>query len=124
MKYNRVGALYTEGTAESVPAFLLFGRCHSKGAGVAHSIPGGCDRAVGALDLGDAERVDAAVEGIGDAADVPSDGGRRVRGGVGEGWFGGAPAPPPSAEPPPSLAQLTADIISAYVSNRFTPTGM
>ena len=28
------------------------------------------------------------------------------------------------AEPPPSLAQLTADIISAYVSNRFTPPGM
>ena len=28
------------------------------------------------------------------------------------------------AEPPPSLAQLTADIISAYVSTRFTPPRM
>jgi hypothetical protein len=27
-------------------------------------------------------------------------------------------------EPPPSLAQLTADIILAYVSNRFTQPGM
>ena len=84
------------------------------------------------------------LKGIGDASHMPADGGRRVRGGVGEGWFGGAPAPLPSskphhrmqknqsesfvvthgAEPPPSLAQLTADIIFAYVSNRFTPPGM
>jgi len=28
------------------------------------------------------------------------------------------------AEPPPSLAPLMADIISAYVSNGFTPPGM
>jgi hypothetical protein len=31
------------------------------------------DPAVGTLDVGDAELVDMAVEGIGDAADVPSD---------------------------------------------------
>ena len=28
---------------------------------------------IGALDVGDAERVDVAVEGIGNAADMPSD---------------------------------------------------
>jgi hypothetical protein len=92
----------------------------------------------------DAELVDMTVEGIGDAAHMPPDGGRHVPGGVGEGWFGGAPAPLLSSKPhrrmqknqsespvvthgaeaPPSLAQVTADIIFAYVSNRFTPPGM
>jgi len=40
---------------------------------VAHVVPGGLDPAVGTLDVRDAELVDVAVEGIGDAADVPSD---------------------------------------------------
>jgi hypothetical protein len=54
-------------------ACLLLGRCSSERAGVAHVVPGGLDPAVGALDVSDAELVDVAVEGIGDAAHVPPD---------------------------------------------------
>jgi hypothetical protein len=36
-------------------------------------IPGGLDPAIGALDVRDAELVDMAVEGIGDAAYMPAD---------------------------------------------------
>jgi hypothetical protein len=53
--------------------FLLFGACRGERAGVAHVVPGGLDPAVRALDVGDAERVDMAVEGVGDAGDVPPD---------------------------------------------------
>jgi hypothetical protein len=52
--------------------FLLLCRCH-EGTGVAHVVPGGLAPAVGALDVGDAEVVDMAVDGIGDAAHVPAD---------------------------------------------------
>jgi hypothetical protein len=41
--------------------------------GVGHVFPGGLDPAVGALDVGDAERVDVAVEGIGEAGHPRSD---------------------------------------------------
>jgi hypothetical protein len=54
-------------------AFLLFGTYCGEYTRVAHVVPGGRDPAVGTLDVGDAELVDMAVEGIGDAADVPSD---------------------------------------------------
>jgi hypothetical protein len=54
-------------------AFLLFGRCRCERAGVADVVPGSRDPAVGTLDVGDAEPVDMAVEGIGDAAHVPPD---------------------------------------------------
>ena len=54
-------------------AFLLLGLSRSKRARVAHVVPGGRDPAIGALDVGDAERVDMAVEGIGDAAHVSPD---------------------------------------------------
>jgi hypothetical protein len=51
-----------------LPAFLLFCPCHAERAGVAHVVPDGLDPAVGAVDVGDAELVDIAVEEIGDAA--------------------------------------------------------
>src|ERR671918_170513 len=54
-------------------AFLLLSPCRGERTGVAHVVPGGRDPAVGTLDVGDAELVDMAVEGIGDAAHVPSD---------------------------------------------------
>jgi hypothetical protein len=41
--------------------------------GIANVVPCGRDPAVGTLDMGDAELVDMAVEGIGDAARMPSD---------------------------------------------------
>ena len=56
---------------ERLPAFLLLGFCHGEGTRAAHVVPGGLDPAVGALDVGDAERVDMAVEGVGDAAHMP-----------------------------------------------------
>jgi hypothetical protein len=52
-------------------AFLLSGPCGCERTGVADVVPGGRDPAVGTLDVGDAEVVDMAVEGIGDAAWVP-----------------------------------------------------
>jgi hypothetical protein len=52
---------------------LLLGRCRCERTGVAHVVPGRLDPAVGALDVRNAELVDVAVEGIGDAADVPAD---------------------------------------------------
>jgi hypothetical protein len=55
------------------PAFLPLGRCHGERTGVAHVVPGGLDPAVGTLDVRDAELVDMAVEGIGDAARMPPD---------------------------------------------------
>ena len=54
-------------------AVLLFGFCHGERTGIAHVVPGSRDPAVGALDVGDAERVDVVVEGIGDAGHVPCD---------------------------------------------------
>ena len=54
-------------------AFLLFGRYRCERSGVAHVVPGALDLAVGTLDVRDAELVDVAVEGIGDAAHMPSD---------------------------------------------------
>ena len=54
-------------------AFLLFGARHGERTRVAHVVPGGLDPAVGTLDVRDAELVDMAVEGIGDAAHVPPD---------------------------------------------------
>jgi hypothetical protein len=54
-------------------AFLFLGRSRCERAAVAHVVPGGLDPAVGALDMRDAERVDLTVEGIGDAAHMPSD---------------------------------------------------
>ena len=63
--------------------FLLLGTCHGERTRVAHVIPGGRDPVVGALDVGDAELVDATVEGIGDAARVPGDAkGIRIQGQV------------------------------------------
>jgi hypothetical protein len=56
----------------AAPALLL-GSCHGKRTGVAHVVPSGLDPAVGALDVRDAELVDTAVEGIGDAAHMPAD---------------------------------------------------
>jgi hypothetical protein len=52
---------------------LLLGRCRGERTGVAHVVQRGLDPAVGALDVGDAERVDMAVAGIGDAGDMPPD---------------------------------------------------
>jgi hypothetical protein len=52
---------------------LLFGLYRCERTGIAHVVPGGPDPAVGTLDLRDAERVDVAVEGIGDATHVPAD---------------------------------------------------
>jgi len=46
---------------------------------IAHVVPGGLDPAIGALDVREAEVVDMAVEGIGNAAHVPSD---AKRGGI------------------------------------------
>ena len=57
----------------AIPAFLLLASCHCERTGVAHIVPGCPDPAVGALDLRDAELVDMAVEGIGDAAHVLAD---------------------------------------------------
>jgi len=54
-------------------AFLLLGPCCGERSGVAHVALGGLDPAVGALDVRDAELVDMTVEGIGDAAHMPSD---------------------------------------------------
>jgi hypothetical protein len=54
-------------------AFLLLGPGHGERAGIAHVVRGGLDPAVGTLEVRDAERVDMAVQGIGDAADVPAD---------------------------------------------------
>jgi hypothetical protein len=54
-------------------ALLLLGAGRGESSGVDHVVPGGRDPAVGALDVGDAELVDVAVEGIGDTADVPAD---------------------------------------------------
>jgi hypothetical protein len=54
-------------------ALLLLRPCYGERTGVAHVVPGGLDPAVGTLDVRDAELVDMAVEGIGDAADVPAD---------------------------------------------------
>jgi hypothetical protein len=58
------------GTGERwrLATFLLFGSCSSERTGIAHVVPGGRDPAVGTLDVRDAELVDVAVEGIGDAA--------------------------------------------------------
>jgi hypothetical protein len=53
--------------------FLLLGLCHGERTGLAHVVPGGLDPAVGALDVHDAELVDMAVDGVGDAAHMPSD---------------------------------------------------
>jgi hypothetical protein len=52
---------------------LLLSACHGERAGGAHVDVGGLDPAVGTLDMGDAELVDTAIEGIGDAAQVPAD---------------------------------------------------
>jgi hypothetical protein len=49
---------------QRLAALLLFGSCHRERTGVAHVVPGGLDRAVGALDVRDAELIDMAVEGI------------------------------------------------------------
>jgi hypothetical protein len=57
----------------ATPAFLLLGASHRERTGIAHVVPGGLDPAVGALDVRDAELVDMAVEGIGDAAHMPAD---------------------------------------------------
>ena len=51
----------------AIPTFLLLGPCQGELTGIAHVVPGGLDPAVGTLDVGDAELVDVAVEGIGDA---------------------------------------------------------
>jgi len=48
-------------------AFLLLGRCRCKRTGIARIVPGSLDPAGGTLDVRDAELVDMAVEGIGDA---------------------------------------------------------
>jgi hypothetical protein len=50
-------------------AFLLLGRCRCERTGLAHVVPGGSDPAIGTLHVRDAEFVDLAVEGIGDADD-------------------------------------------------------
>jgi hypothetical protein len=47
--------------------------CHGERTAIAHVVPGGLDPAVGALDVRDADLVDVAVEGIGDAAHVSAD---------------------------------------------------
>jgi hypothetical protein len=52
-------------------AFLLLGGCDGERTGVAHVVPGSLDPAVGTLDVRDAALVDMAVQGVGDAADVP-----------------------------------------------------
>ena len=52
-------------------ASLFSGPCRCERAGAAHVVPGGLDPAAAALDVGDAELVDVAVERIGDAAHVP-----------------------------------------------------
>jgi hypothetical protein len=57
-------------------SFLLLGNARANGPGLLMLIQGGLDPAVGALDVRDAELVDVAVEGIGDAAHVPSDASR------------------------------------------------
>jgi hypothetical protein len=54
-------------------AFLLLCARRGERTGVAHVVPGGRDPAIGTLDVRDAELVDVAVEGIGDAAQMPSD---------------------------------------------------
>jgi hypothetical protein len=54
-------------------AFLLLGPRRCERTRVAHVVPGGLDPAVGTLDVRDAELVDVAVEGIGDAAHVPAE---------------------------------------------------
>jgi hypothetical protein len=51
----------------TVAAFLLLDACHGECARIAHVVPGGLDPAVGTLGVRDAELVDVAVEGIGDA---------------------------------------------------------
>ena len=45
-------------------AFLLLGSRYGERTGIAHVVPGGLDPAIGALDVGDAELVDVAVEGL------------------------------------------------------------
>ena len=57
-------------------ALLLLGPCHGERIRIAHVVPGGRDPAFGTLDMGDAELVDMAIEGIGDAAHVPPDEGQ------------------------------------------------
>jgi hypothetical protein len=52
---------------------LLLGSCCGECTGVAHVVPGGRDPAVGTLDVGDAELVDMAVEGVGDPARMSAD---------------------------------------------------
>jgi hypothetical protein len=62
MKYNRVGALYAEGAAESgagSPPSCSSAAANGKGAGVAHTVPSGLDPAVGALDEGGADGLHA-----------------------------------------------------------------
>jgi hypothetical protein len=54
-------------------ALLLLGPCSCERTGIAHVVPGGLDPAVGTLDVRDAELVDDAIEGIGDAAHMPAD---------------------------------------------------
>jgi hypothetical protein len=50
------------------PPFLLVGPRQGERTQGAHVLPGGLDPAVGAPEVRDAELVDVAVEGIGDAA--------------------------------------------------------
>jgi hypothetical protein len=57
-------------------ALLLLGPCRCERTAVAHVVPGGLDSAVRALDVRDAELVDVAVEGFGDAAHVGAQGDR------------------------------------------------
>jgi hypothetical protein len=61
------------GKQRRLAVFLLLGPCHCERARVAQVVPGGLDPAVGRWDVRDAELVDMAVEGIGDAAHMPAD---------------------------------------------------
>jgi hypothetical protein len=62
-----------DGKRRRLTAFLLLGAVHGERTGVADVVPRGLNPAVGALDVRDAELVDLAVEGIGDAAHMPPD---------------------------------------------------
>jgi hypothetical protein len=61
------------GKRQGLAAILLLGPCRGERTGIAQVVPGGLNPAVGTLDVRDAELVDVAVEGIGDAAHMPPD---------------------------------------------------